>query len=364
MNTFSHGYALVIGINENAIGSMALPGVAADIAAIQHVLLDPERCAYPSENVRVLQGSEATRKGIRQGLAWLCGKLMADAQSTAIIYYSGHGWKDRYSGEYFFIPYDIEAGSLRYSALRAADFAAEVSKMQPPRLLVLLDCCHAQGMGVKDVTDIEDFTPASLPAAIFMGAEKGVNPALKKNTQSSKGLDALAQGHGRAVLSSSQGDQKSYLRAGGEMSLFTYHLIEALTGHAAPQSEASEVLVSDLAGYVQRHVPESARQMGVIQEPEALINGVFPVALLLGGKGLAKGANPPDPLGNGVIGNNNTVVGAGGVVVQGNSSGDIVTGVKTLINRGIHVDGSVTGSTFVTGDHNKVQVGRAKPDSG
>lgn len=80
------------------------------------------------------------------------------------------------------------------------------------------------------------------------------------------------------------------------MSIFTYHLIEALTGHAQPLAGATEVLVSDVMSYVTRTVPQSARQQaGAAQTPDFQISGNFPVALFLGGKGLSKGEAPPDP---------------------------------------------------------------------
>ena len=69
---------------------------------------------------------------------------------------------------------------------------------------------------------------------------------------------ALMQGQGRAVLSSSTAEESSYVRSDRRMSIFTYHLIEALTGHARPPDGATEVLVSDVMGYVSRRVPQSA----------------------------------------------------------------------------------------------------------
>jgi hypothetical protein len=81
------------------------------------------------------------------------------------------------------------------------------------------------------------------------------------------------------------------------MSIFTYHLIEALTGHAQPAEGATEVLVTDVMGYVHRKVPKSARSdWNAEQQPDYQLSGNFPIALLLGGKGLTKGAAAPDPL--------------------------------------------------------------------
>jgi hypothetical protein len=87
------------------------------------------------------------------------------------------------------------------------------------------------------------------------------------------------------------------MRKDGKMSIFTYHLIEALTGHAQPKEGATDVLVSDVMGHVYRRVPQSAQaDWSVEQTPDYQVSGNFPVALLLGGKGLSKGQAAPDPL--------------------------------------------------------------------
>jgi hypothetical protein len=49
--------------------------------------------------------------------------------------------------------------------------------------------------------------------------------------------------------------------------------------------------------YVYRKVPQSAMaEWKAEQQPDYQLSGNFPVALLLGGKGLAKGMTAPDPL--------------------------------------------------------------------
>jgi hypothetical protein len=49
--------------------------------------------------------------------------------------------------------------------------------------------------------------------------------------------------------------------------------------------------------YVWRKVPKSAlADCNATQEPDYQVSGNFPVALLLGGKGLSKGQPAPDPL--------------------------------------------------------------------
>jgi uncharacterized caspase-like protein len=73
--------------------------------------------------------------------------------ATAVVYYTGHGWRDEEAepDQFFFIPYDMQKGKLHLSALKSEDFSKAVSDVQPQRLMVVLDCCHAAGMGVKNV---------------------------------------------------------------------------------------------------------------------------------------------------------------------------------------------------------------------
>ena len=293
---FANGYALLIGVNESNVKRWALPDLTKDIQALEHVLTHPQLCAYLKDNVNIVMGKAATRKGILDGLEWLQGRIQADPSdnATAIIYYTGHGWCDETiePTEYYLIPCDVREDRLKVRALRATDFAEEIRSLNPQRLLVILDCCHAGGMGVKKVATLaEEYVPAALPSSFLMPDEKGVIG------READRLEGLTQGQGRAILSSSSANQPSFIRRDGSMSIFTYHLIEALTGHAQPQQGAIEVLVSDVMSHVWRKVPQSAaRDWQATQQPDYRVSGNFPVALLLGGKGLSEGKSLPDPL--------------------------------------------------------------------
>ncbi|MEZ4868842.1 MAG: caspase family protein [Caldilineaceae bacterium] len=289
---FSHGYALIIGVDQNSVPTWALPAVAHDVEALHDVLIHPQRCAYAEAQVKLIRGTEATRGNILAGFDWLQARLAEDAAATAVIYYSGHGWRDEQTQppQYYLIPYDVRRERLRSSALRAAELAEAIDALQPARLLVVLDCCHAGGMGVKDLA--ASYTPAAAPLDIIMPRDGSLAKEIDNG-----GLAQLTQGEGRAVLTSSRAEQPSYLSSKAQMSIFTYHLIEALTGSAQPKEGAQEVLVSDLLSHVYRHVPATARQeVGAEQQPDGRLTGNFAVALLLGGKGLAAGATPPDPV--------------------------------------------------------------------
>jgi uncharacterized caspase-like protein len=149
-DVFANGYALVVGVADNAVSRFALPDVAKDIIALCDVLVDPDRCAYPADQVRKLTGADATRGAILHGLDWLaeCTRGNRAAESTVVIYFSGHGWRDTSTSPptYYLIPYDVREDAVRSRALRVDDFAADVRALQARRVLVMLDCCHSGGM--------------------------------------------------------------------------------------------------------------------------------------------------------------------------------------------------------------------------
>jgi uncharacterized caspase-like protein len=293
---FMNGYALLIGVNENQVNGWALDDVIKDVVALEKVLTDPDRCAYSANHVKSITGQAATRQGILDGVEWLQKQIEGDVSgnATAVVYYTGHGMCDARADlpEYYLIPYDVKRERVKTSALRVADFAADINILNPRRLLVMLDCCHAGGMDIKDVSSkTTDYLSAAIPTQLFM-EEKNIS-----TSKNAKDLELLTHGSGRAVLSSSKGEQSSYIRSDRKMSIFTYHLIEALTGHAEPKEGATEVLVSDVMSHVWRCVSKSAKaDWNREQEPDYRVSGNFPIAVLLGGKGLGKGEPAPDPL--------------------------------------------------------------------
>lgn len=348
IHLFQNGYAVIIGVDGNQLPRLVLPTVARDVQALYNVLTHPERCGYPAAHVRLLRGTEATQQNIFEALYWLQERLQADPEATAVVYYSGHGMLDPAANQYYLIPYNIRSlQRVRADAIKAESFAAEITALQPQRLLLILDCCHAAGMDAKAL-ELETAAPLLTPQAFPEDLpELKTVPAYDPE---GKVLHPLAEGTGRAILNSSTGAESSYIRRDGKMSLFTYHLSEALTGHAPHAAGDTTVLVTDVMSYVTRRVAETARAEGRQQTPMMRTTGVFPVALLLGGEGVAKGASPPDPLeplpplpaamqvtvegdGAAAVGHGATAVGERGVYVGGNVGGSINTGDTTVFNQ-------------------------------
>lgn len=364
-NSFSQGYALLVGVGQSANPAWSLPVTVKDMQALGALLSDPNLCAYPDDtgHIRLLHDDGATRQAILDGLAWLAERAAADPEATIMVYYSGHGWLNIDTAEYYLLSYDVDKDNLAATALPAEQFTEALRKIQARRLLVFMDCCHAAGMASSKDTLLEqelpsEFTQVALP----------------------KGLVAeLKQGQGRAVFSSSSGKQKSWVRQDETLSLYTYHLIEALHGAGSRPGE-TVVRLSDLMYYLGKTVPVSAQAMGREQTPYADLTAEdFPVALLRGGKGL-----PGDPLGAvkheaeqavrqliqaGVFVAGDVNTGGGDFtgrdrIVQGDEvhgdkvGGDKVGGDKISVtvsgDRGVAIGGVVQDGTIITGDGNVV----------
>ena len=330
---FTHGYALLVGVGESAYPKWSLPVTVKDVQALRSILTDADLCAYPDDDahVRLLHDATATRGGILDGLAWLEARAAADAEATVVVYYSGHGWLDGSTGRYYLIPHDVEPFDVPGSALPAQAFTTGLRRIPARRLLVFVDSCHAEGMAAaKEAASARDEPVVKLPPGL-------AQVALPKGL-----VEDLKRGEGRAVFTSSRGEQRSWVRPDGRMSIYTYHLVEALQG-AGNQPGDTVVRVSNLMNHLGKAVPESARGLCQAEQTPFFDTATedFAVAVLRGGKGLPAGGwnavrREADEAihrvyqatlkGSGAIaqGPGAVAAGAGGVAVGGDVQGGVI----------------------------------------
>jgi uncharacterized caspase-like protein len=306
LNSFKQGYALLIGVGECEYSRWSLPVTVKDVTAIQTILIDPNLCGYPNKNshIRLLCNADATRSKILDGLQWLKEISTQESEATIIVYYSGHGWLNPVDNSYYLIPHDVDPMEVCDSALAGANFTKALQGINSQKLLVILDCCHAEG-----VTSAKgDGTEFKFP--------KGFVPASAKGQ-----FSALVEGKGVAILSSSDSNQLSWIRKDKTCSVFTYHLIDALRGggnHVGDQ----QVTVMNLIDYLGKTVPETAMsEYQAEQTPQAEFKGSnhFPIALLYGGKGLPKGGFE-EPAVLPASNNTSVAIASGGSIAIGGSA--------------------------------------------
>lgn len=322
MSLFTKGHAVVIGVGAD------LPNTVIDAEGLAKMLRDPERCAYPADHVRILTQEKAARNEVIDALDQLAKEVSAD--STVIIYFSGHGYElsTAIGKQYFLMPFGYDMSDLSTTAISGPEFMAKLEAVKAQKMLILLDCCHAGGMDREELV-------AKAPGITFTKAPMPPEAAR-----------LLGEGTGRVIIASSQADQKSY--TGYPYSQFTQALLEALAGADAAQQDGF-ARAADLAMYTGRTVPRYTkdRQIPVLNFDQA---DNFPVAYYAGGDTQPKGlpaeaqrqespadedsANQPSTTtihaentgsGGQAVGDHNKVGGAGSVAAD-TITGDVMMG--------------------------------------
>jgi uncharacterized caspase-like protein len=270
---FSHGYALLIGINKSrSLELPPLPVAYKDIKLLEAALTNPHGCAYAKhpKDVRLVMGTRAKRSNVLEGLDWLRGKAQADPEAVIMIYYSGHGLLQPKTQQFYLQTYDAKLQDLDHTALSEPVFTAAIAAILTDRLLVVIDSCHGAGMA----TIQPNADPKALNGYKLSGASRDCIQNLKNQT-------------GRVIFTAASGQEFSWDRSDGLNGIYTYHFLQALQGiHNRPGDR--EVKVSDIQGYLSRVVPEiTYQQLNKIQTPQFhMVGADFAVAKLRGGKGL------------------------------------------------------------------------------
>ena len=227
---FQQGFALVVGVGDD------LPNTIDDAKGLANILKDEGRCAYPANQVNLLVSEAATRENILSGLDNLAQTSNPDA--TVTIYFSGHGYHVETSigSQYYLLPYGYDLKKLHKTAMNGGEFAEKLRAIPAKKLLILLDCCHAGGVGDAKVPGLE-LTKAPLPP---------------------EALNFLQEGRGRVLIASCKEDELSYAFPSQTYSVFTRVLMEALCGEGVAKKDGY-VRVSDIALHCREIVPQRTK---------------------------------------------------------------------------------------------------------
>ena len=267
MQPLAQFQALVVGVGSYDYFT-DLPETVNDATQLQRILTDPQRCGYSPDRVQVLVEPNATRSNILNGLAQLARGASGD--TTTVIYFSGHGgFSKGDSSQVYLCPTEANPANMADTAISNDVFSRALAEIKTRRLVVIVDACHAGG------------------AASFKGAgERAINAEKVAAWENGLGQHfaqyQLREGSGRIIFASSRREQSSWGYSSGQMGLFTYYLIQGLTGRA-PVSDDGTIRVFDLFHYVSKQVHAKRRaQEPVLAAQDVTLN--FPIALAFGGR--------------------------------------------------------------------------------
>ena len=234
MTKHFRGYALIVTVEQNTHDRLPDLGesVRADGDLIERVLLDEEVCGYGSDRVVRLKGTSATAENIRAALDALLRTVAPE--DPVFFYFSGHGDAcscDGSDGASLF-PWDADIGRCE-NVLTSGVLAQVWGGIPSKRKLAVVDACYSGGLRMTKST---------------VAPEKRL---------SRPQLNALSDGEGSVLISSSRSVEPSLILWRDSTSLFTKHLANGLLGHGGHDG-GGFVRVFDLFNYVAIEVRHEA----------------------------------------------------------------------------------------------------------
>ncbi len=240
-------WVLAVGVGSYASEALQLRYPAKDASDLVRVLKEQGPRLYQEVNVRVITDEQATLAGIRSGLTWLQSSLRPD--DTALIFLAGHGVNETGSGQYLFLPRDVDMTRLSQTTLSAAELQQVLGSL-PSRVLLFLDTCHSGNVlsGRRSRGASDAAMPSAPPAA-----PAAAQPERGDVTRFVGDLAGAEQGI--VVMAASTGRQASQESAEWQNGAFTRALIEGLRGKADFR-RTGRVTVNMLDLYVSERVRE------------------------------------------------------------------------------------------------------------
>lgn len=237
-------YVLAVGVNDYADGRLKLNYAAADALAFGEGMGRAGEGLFGKVKVKTLLDGEVTAAGLDAAFAELAAEVKP--QDVFVFFLAGHG--KTVEGRYYFIPQDFRFDGedavtrLGIDQDRWQDWAAQI---KAKKSVMIYDTCESGSLtGTR-----------SLDAAAAQSAA----------------VSRLTRAIGRTILSASTDDAPALEGYRGH-GVLTFALLEGLG--AADENGNATIEVTELAGYVDRIVPEiSQSAFGMRQVPQMLIRG-------------------------------------------------------------------------------------------
>lgn len=218
--------ALLIGVSDYGPGLNSLPGVQADVAAMQQVLQDPKLGNF--DQVKTLVNPD------RAEMEAAIAQLLNQTADLVCLYFSGHGVLDRRGGLNLTtaqVSFDPEGALVPTTVIAAPDLRSMLRQGQPQQMAVILDASFR-----PTLTDSFSSQPS----------------------QGTSALDLKRQLGGEwALLSASTSLHTALDQKGTMPSLYTSYLVEGITTGAADLNDDGILTLADAHTYASRRAQQA-----------------------------------------------------------------------------------------------------------
>jgi hypothetical protein len=232
-------YALIVGVNDYQDARISdLRYAEADAQAVKEALSHPQYGVVPPENIRVLNGAEATYRNISLALEEHLVRQATKPEDVVFFYFAGHGAEGAHMSRgaaYYLVPHDADVRNLLSTAIEKGRLQFLWGAVGATRKVFITDACHSGGLQDMKV----------LTASGFEAVEGFITLAAARADQRSWELPRL--GHG----------------------IFTYALTQGLQGGADREGGNADGFVSalELGNYLEAQVGKMAAEVGAEQAP-------------------------------------------------------------------------------------------------
>jgi len=203
-------YALVIGIAgyPNFAEPERLKYADRDAQLFYEFLQKPEAGGFSRSNIRLLTNENATAVKIRQEIVWLSKRVRSS--DTLYVFFAGHGLVDE-QGRAYFLPWEGVPENPGVHGFRADEFLRDLKDLTR-FMFTFIDACHAGA--------------AQVPGG-FARSSSNVTAAVQLWATAYNEIDAADM-----TFMSATPTQRSWEDSQLQHGLFTYYLIQGLSGEA------------------------------------------------------------------------------------------------------------------------------------
>jgi len=235
-------YALIIAVGKYRDPRIKpLPYAAMDAQALYRILTDrrDNTAAFDPKNVILLINENATDKKVKFAIDDIVSRALGE-NDILLVFYAGHGFSYPQGSDTYWLTYDTVVGNDQGNRIKSTAFsnltlAAKLADVKASTAIFFIDACFSAGMVTRP--------------------------------QSVRGMESyLVSGKDYVIISSSQANQESIAAPHLKHGIFTYHIIEGLSGKADSNRNGG-VDVEELWRYVQTEVPKTATDLGHQQQP-------------------------------------------------------------------------------------------------